>query len=275
MTAVLGVGFPLERFVDGQPHVPTYATAIGREELDGFVALVRDGLDRFGDVVVLYPDWAAEPTLRSLQTVRAALATPHLVGYPCTTSPLAGSVVLALAATLAASGMPAPRLLAALPQLEEQVVTAAWLPRLSGLASPAPTVLQHLVSLLPGTAFVVTSWPEAAIRRARGDELPPLPRAQAALGVALADAGGDVGWVERCVVAPLRPARVVRCAPSPHAASWWGCRRSVEAVLYPLDVAATGAHLVPAVPASVPAVPASVRAVPVVPAVPAVLAEAG
>lgn len=243
MTAVLAVGLPLERFVDGQPHIPTYDHAVGARDLDGFVDLVRQGLGRFGEVVVVYPAAAAEPTLRSLQTVRAALDTTRLAGYGCAASPLAGSVVVALAASLAAAGMGAGRLLAALPALERQVVTVAWLSKLTGLASPPPTLLQHVVSLFPGTAFVVSSWPEASIRRARAGDALDLPRANVPVGVALADADGDAAWLRSAVVERVAPSRTVACAPSPHAASWWGCRRFTEAVVYPLDVASTAAHL--------------------------------
>ena len=58
-------------------------------------------------------------------------------------------------------------LLAALPQLERQLVAVIRLSRSPHLRQAVPTVWQRLVPRCPWTAFVTTSWPRPAVIRLR------------------------------------------------------------------------------------------------------------
>lgn len=90
-----------------------------------------------GSVLAIYPRWSRAPTWQRLQTVRAALGSANLVLYGCSLPPLAGAVFGALAEALSEESHSPGSLLAALPQVEAQIVPIAWVSRLSGLPSPS------------------------------------------------------------------------------------------------------------------------------------------
>ncbi len=242
MPGVVCVGFRPAAFVQGQRAIPTYAE-VRREDLPDLVDIVREGIDRYGDVVVLYPRWEAEPTRQRLRTLRAALGSGQLVGYASPVAPLAGSVLVALVSALA-SQMPTGMLVPALPSLEQQLITVTWLSKVSGLSEPAPSVLQHAQSWLPGSAFAVTSWPRPAVKRlVKKDGTIPLPQPVQQVGVAIADSGGNPGWVRDVVIPALHGPVVVPVDPAPQAPRFWGSAHVTEVVVYPLDVDATVAAL--------------------------------
>jgi hypothetical protein len=236
VTRVIVVGYGPVTAVQGGSVAGAFADALAREDLERLVDLVQtDSDDR--DVLVLHPGWSAEPTLQRLQTIRSALADQRLAIYGSSLPPLAGSVLCSLAAALAPGAPSAGALCGVLPRLERQLVSVTWLSRLSHLRDPAPTVAQHAASLLPGTAFAVTSWPEPAIKQLKPkDAEVTIPTPQGAVGLVVAARDGDMDWVRQHVVRKVRDPRVLEVESSPLAKEWWGPGGVVECVLYPLDV---------------------------------------
>ncbi|MPZ86785.1 MAG: hypothetical protein GEU81_01705 [Nitriliruptorales bacterium] len=233
---VVTVGFAACAVAGGRAPDRVFAEALSRNDLDSLAAFVTEAAADGGHVVVVYPAWSAEPTLQRLETIRAILGTRRLSWHASALAPLAGAVLASLAGTLAARVPGAGALVAGLPLVERQLVTATWLSRLSGLERPAPSIWQHLVSLWPTTAFSVCSWPRLTLRRvARGAESLPLPRATGPVGLAVAAAGGDRDWVRRAVAAPLGHPRLILVESPPASVRYWGAKRLVETVAHPAD----------------------------------------
>lgn len=247
MIQLLSVGYRPGAFLPGQHAVLGYPDGVDRDHLGEVTSLVADALDAEMTVVAVYPRWAEEPTRRRLETVRAALDTKRLVLAPTDLPPLAGAVLVSLADGLRAHVDSPGRLIGALPTLTRQVVVMARLTRLSKLHDPAPGAWQHLLSLLPGVAYGVSTFPEPTVRRlSRHQPLMPLPqvRVSAGLGLALAPHGGaTLDWAHEHLVPALGHPPVVEARPSPLVARWWGSAPGIEAVLYPTDVATTARHV--------------------------------
>lgn len=241
MTTLISVGYTAREVVGGHPPAAVLGELLEREDLDRLVTLCR-GID--DDVVVVYPRWASEPTLQRLQTARSALQTLRLSWYAAAASPLAGTVLVSLASALADHLQEPGELLAGLPALERQLVRVTWLPRLSRLDDPPPTISQHLQSLLPWTAYAVTSWPEPAIHRiSKRADAPPLPTPRCRVGLAVADLDGDLDWLWRTVTPILGQPRLSEVEPPMASARYWGCKRLTEAVAHPIDVPAMAEEL--------------------------------
>lgn len=241
MTRVITVGYSSDAFVEGGKAIAAFPSALTREDLERLVDLAKATDEEGHELLVVYPAWSAEPTLQRLQTVRSALDTQRVAAYASSATPLAGAVLVSLAAALGAIEPSAGGLVGAMPRLERQLVTVTWLSRLSGLTEPNPTVWEHAVSLLPWTAFVVSSWPEPAIHRLGKDVTVPVPTPRGKVGVAIAQQDADMDWVRESVVRKLRQPVVTEVEPSPLARRWWGTGKLAECVLYPLDIEATAA----------------------------------
>lgn len=246
MIQLVAVGYKPAAFLPGQTGVAAFSAGVDREGLNDFADLAGETVRAGGTVVAMYPRWAAEPSRRRLQTVRAALDTTRCVLFPVDLPPLAGSVMVSLAEAVRPHVDHPARLIGALPSLSQQIIITAWLSRLGGLRSPTPTVWQHAVSLLPWTAFGVTTYPEPTIKRlTTADPCVTLPEvsAHAELGLAVASAGGDIEWAREVLAPALGHPELIEVPPPPLAPCWWGGGPSLEAVIYPRDVAATAAHV--------------------------------
>ncbi|MTV27541.1 hypothetical protein FTX61_19290 [Nitriliruptoraceae bacterium ZYF776] len=244
MIALSTVGFRTAAFLPGQTAIPAYPDGLGKEDLDGATATVADATRDGGVIVVVVPSWAPEPACRRLETIRCALDTKQLVIHRVDLPPLAGSVFVALADGLRQHVDTPGRLIGALPALAQQVVTLARLTRLSGLRDPSPSIWQHLGSLLPGTAYGVSSFPEPSVRRLKKKKapLPPLPQLRTSTGMGLAVAvhgGGTTDWAYDQLVPALGHPPVTEVPSAALAPEWWGPGPGVEAVLYPTDIART------------------------------------
>lgn len=241
MTTLVTVGYTTREVVGGRAPAAVIEDVLEREDLERLVTLCRQIDD---DVVVVYPRWASEPTLQRLQTVRSALQTRQLSWYAAAASPLAGTVLVSLASVLADHLEGPGELLSGLPFLERDLVRLTWLPRLSGLDDPAPTLAQHLQSLLPWTAYAVTSWPEPAIHRiSEHAKAPPLPTPHRQIGLAVANLDGDLDWLWKAIVPELGQPRLSEVEPPVASARYWGSKRFVEAVAHPIDVPAIALEL--------------------------------
>lgn len=241
MTAgVVAVGYRSGGFFPGPRPADELPPHLDRVDLDNLVERLRATIAEHGMALVIYPSWVADSVLQRLSTVRSALDTANLAFHPCALPPTRGAVLVSMAAAAAPLLGSAGILHASLPLLERQLIGLTWLTRLSALEDPAPSVGQHLLSLLPGTAFVATTWPQPAVRRLRkGDAGVKLPRLKEAAGVVFTDAGGDREWLRERIVAQVPDAALVELDPTELGPAYWGGHRHLEAVLHPVDLAAT------------------------------------
>lgn len=237
-TAILSIGYDLPKLIADAPPVHTFCEALDRGDLEGATEAIAAGLRRSGHAVVIYPQWLAEPTLRRLETIRAVLATDRLALHACSLPPLAGGILCNLASALTAQLTPSGQLVAALGDLERELVVVAWLSSVSGLKQPAPSVLQHLGSLSPRSSYVVMLQPERAVLRSgRAQRDLPLHKADRPMElVVAAREGEDPSWLTETLSSLLGRLPIRSVAASRHAAQWWGTSRVVEAVAYPSDL---------------------------------------
>jgi hypothetical protein len=234
VASIIAIGFEAGGFLPSHPEPPSFPGGLDRQDLEELVEIVADALVRHGHALAIYPTWNAEPSLRRLQTVRSALSTTRLATYASPLPPLAGAVLASVTAAVAPLVPSVATLLAGLPLLEAQLLVVAWLGRVTGLREPAPTLLQHAVSVLPNTAFGVSSWPKPSVRRlSRKDRRVPLPRVRGPLRLAVAARDGDLGWVRNVVAPALGDPPLHEVPATAGGPRWWGSRRLVEVVAYP------------------------------------------
>lgn len=245
MTRVVAVGLPVQAFVAGQPTVRAYPWGVRERDLRALADDLLSALELPEEVLVVLPRWAAEPSLDRLRTVRAALDTTRVAVYQTSLPPLAAGVLCGLAAAIGGTGVPAGVMWHGLPVLERQLLAVARLDRVHRLAEPRPPATLRMASLLSGTAFGVSSWPRPHVRWLRAEDpgvaLPPgaawagVPQRRLAV---TAPEDGDIRWVEECVLPVLGAIDVVQVAGNPLRTLHWGTPGALEAVAFPVDVAA-------------------------------------
>jgi hypothetical protein len=231
-------------FVPRQPRLHSFAGRVEREDLERLAELVAGDLGRDRAVVAIYPSWWAEPSLRRLQTIRAALDSPRFAVHALDAPPLAGAVFCAMAATLAGWVRSPGALMAALPALERQILPVAQLAQLSGLRHPSPSLGQHALSWLPWTSFAASWWPQPRIgllrRRKPSVALPgPAEWKGVPLDTLAIAAPPKLGtaWFEQTVVPALGVSYLVEVEPGELTARYWSTHRVVEAAAFPSDTA--------------------------------------
>jgi hypothetical protein len=243
-TAVLSVGYDLPDLLEDAPPLSVFPDELSRDDLGGATEAIDAGLHHSGHALVIYPTWLGEATPRRLQTIRAALGSTRLALYGSALPPLAGGVLSNLACALATHLRPG-QLVAALPDLQRELVVVSWLGSLTGLKEPAPSVLLHLASWSPRSTFGVVLQPEPAIVRAdkAGQKL-PLQRASRPMELVVAPQPGvDALWIEQSARDALGDMHAETVDPTAHGASWWGTSRLVEVVAFPTQVAELAAEL--------------------------------
>lgn len=242
MTAILATGFPVERFVEGEGTLIGIGQAPSREDLSDLVDRLHPVLAHGQAVITIHSGRTPEPIRRRLGTVRAALDHQMLAFHATSLPPLAGGILAALAAALAARTQSAAELLAALPALERELLWITWLNTVKGLREPSPSVAQHAAGLLPGRSFAAVSWPEPAVHTlTRHRRIVPLPQAQHDFHLAIAGRESDLTWAEELGAALDNPP-TRHYDPTPTGPDWWGTARIVEAVAYPVDLDELYAH---------------------------------
>jgi hypothetical protein len=233
--AVLSVGYDLPELLAGAPAVHVFPEALTRDDLDSATETIDAALRRSGHALVVYPEWLREPTLRRLETIRAALATDRLALHGSALPPLAGGVLCNLASALTAQLTRPGQLVAALGDLERELIVVSWLGTVTGLKQPSPSVWQHVGSLSPRSSYRVVLQPEPAVQRVgrTGDDL-PLQTAQRPLElVVAAREGADASWLDDAVNAGLGDLKTRTVPATRHGPDWWGTARLAEAVAYP------------------------------------------
>lgn len=244
MVAIVTFGFKPEAFVAEQGSPAWFPDRPRREDLDDIVDAVRLGIEREGHALAIYPSWRAEPVLRRLETARSVIDERRLVLYGTSLPPLAGSVFAALASAVAGSLPSAGALIASLPALERELVVMAWLGSVARLRAPSPSVLQHVASWWPRSAFAAFFWPQPTVRRLRRDDRQvPAPTTYRPQCLAIAARDGDDEWVENAVLPAFGSAPVKEVTPTELGPQWWGTGRLIEIVAYPVDVPVTARRI--------------------------------
>lgn len=242
MSGVVALGPHAGPFLERPVHVVHADPALVLADLPALYDLLRGQLAQAGPSVVIYPSTLGGRAPRALATVRAALDGAPLLWHATDLPPLAADVLVTLAGALERPLGGAHVVAAVLPLLEQQLVQLTWVPSVARLRDPAPSVWQHARSVAPGSSWLVTSWPEPAVRRLDPTAPPALPRSSQQVGVALADLDGEVGWVGPAM-AQLPDAVGVQVAPPDGTADWWGCRRVTQVVVHPRSVDALAGAL--------------------------------
>ena len=238
MPAIVALGFEGDPI--GTPRVggslTSFPVPLRREDVPALIEVCAAAIEREGHAIALYPEWEQEPTLQRLKTVRSALATGRLASYGTSLPPLAASAFASLA-TAVSEYVPSPGvLLSALSRLEGELLVMAWLRGVRRLRHPRPGTAQRFASLWPGGRYLAQLGPRAGVRRLRGRAEPALePRPDLRLVVASRE--GDISWVREVLASALGAASLVEVEPTGAGPAWWGTRRLIEIVGYPVDVA--------------------------------------
>jgi hypothetical protein len=245
MTAIISIGFKTESFVSGEGTIPAFSHTPAPNDFERLVDTVRSTIRESGHVIAIYPEYAAEPLLARLETVRTALNTRRLAPYGTGLPPLAGAALVSLAAAVTPYIKAPGVLFGGLPDLESELVMLAWLGSVSKLDNPSPSIGQHVLSMWPTSAFAVKFWPEPTVKTLRKkDRTLSLPTTFRPMMLATAPRdGADATWVEEVVLPGLGMPPARRFDPTPLGPQWWGTARLVEAVAYPVDVPVTARRI--------------------------------
>jgi hypothetical protein len=217
-----------------------------REPLTLPIDAPRDAINELADdlradAIAILPSGRLEPALRRLHVLQSALDGRSRIAC-CQTelTPIAASVLVSLAASVAPASPSAALLADALPALEQELLIAAVLPGVLRLRHPKPPFRARLRSLLPGARFLVSPEPEPVVVGLGRNTPPPVLLDDAADEVAVVAAGR----VRRVPAAPelfgavFGGAAVEEVAAPPGLAGRWRVTQAMEAVAYPTDAAA-------------------------------------
>jgi hypothetical protein len=244
---VLVFGLRPERLLDSEGRIDAFLEPPGQEQVGVLVEAVKSGLDEGGSVVAIVPEWIGAEPIARVAMVRAMLDTHRLAVYETALPPLAATALASLASACAPFAPSAGVLASLLPELEAELHVFTWLASVTGLSTPAPSFGQHVASLTPGSAFAVSSWPEPAVHRLKGDGTAiPVPALTRPSRLVVAPRADRLDWILNTVNPALGSLEVRRVEPTPRGAEWWGTAKLVEAVAYPLDVQALVGQLVAA-----------------------------
>jgi len=208
------------------------------------IEALKSGLESGGHVIAIVPQWLDDDVLMRLDMARSMLDTGRVAVHRTALPPLAATVLASLASGCGPS-LPSAGLLASLLEdLEAELHVFTWLGSVAGLSNPSPGIGQHVTSLMPGSAFGVSSWPEPSVHRlTRGEPSVPLPQIERPSRLVVAPRTGDVAWITETVNGALGGLPVRTVEPTLHGPKWWGTSKLVEGVVYPVDAAALAAEL--------------------------------
>lgn len=140
-------------------------------------------------VIVVCSEADAHRVRAELGLIGVALPRVVTVLEPVPGTPL----TVAVAASLAGAAPDAAAQLTLLDVLRERLWSAVWLPTVTRLDAPHPTLLQHVGSWLPGSGYLAVHGPEGSVHPARR---PPLPALDLPAGGAVVAADeGAPEWV--------------------------------------------------------------------------------
>jgi len=242
---VLVFGLRPERLLDAEGRIDAFVEPPGQEQVAMLVEAVRSALQAGGSVIAITPEWIGREAIARVAMVRSMLDTHRLALYETALPPLAATVLASLASAAAPHAPSTGVLASLLPELEAELHVFTWLASVTGLATPAPSFGQHVASMVPGSAFGVSSWPEPAVHRLHGDGAGvPVPELTRRSRLVVAPRTERADWVTGAVNQALGGLEVRHVEPTPGGPAWWGTAKLVEAVAYPLDVRTLVAELV-------------------------------
>lgn len=157
-TAILAPGLVGLTLGGPAPATPTMDAAAVAEAAETHLHAGNDA------VVILEPTW--QPGLaRSCAMAVAAVGSPRVARLRVDLPPLAASLLAGQLAWLGQT-LPTPgTLFACAGHLVDSLLVAAWTRDVANLERPAPSVGQHLRSLIPGAAFWVTIRPSPGMHQ--------------------------------------------------------------------------------------------------------------
>jgi hypothetical protein len=225
---------------------PALLVGHDREPLTLPIDAPRDAINELADdlradAIAILPSGRIEPALRRLHVLQSALDGRCRIAC-CQTdlTPVAASVLVRLAASVAPASPSAALLADALPVLEQELLIAAVLPGVLRLRRPKPPFGARLRSLLPGARFLVSPEPEPVVVSLRRNARPPILLDDAADEVAVVAAGRvrRVPAATELFAEVFGGATIDEVAAPPGLAGRWRVTQAMEAVAYPTDAAA-------------------------------------
>lgn len=221
------------------PSVAVHDATNGRRNLPAMADLLAPRLRDGTTVLAIVPD-ALDGQLESqLLALRSAFDTTRLVVHTTALPPLASTLLVRMLGELAMSRHVVPSLLVSgVGRLEQLITSVAWLGSVARLQRPAPSLLQHARSWLPGSRFAAVLDDEPRVLRLRRNEPLPLDRLDPpeAWRIVVTAGTGDQDAVERSLAHHAPGVEVTRIPRADESVRWWGTERFVEVAYVPSDV---------------------------------------
>ena len=169
-----------------------------------------------------------------LNLLSVALPSVTLLLEPISGPPLAVAVVAALVNDPDGTRDPAAQL-AMLDRLRERIWSAVWLPTVTKLRHPQPSVGQHARSWFGGSGFLAVHSSRPRVLTCRGTTIPALEDLPRDGVLMLADSGAP-GWVVPALASATGAAERVDCTTWRDPRDAFGTTSCVELLAVPRDV---------------------------------------
>lgn len=230
-------GLRPERLLDSEQRIDAFLEPPTQEQWPIVMEALASGLEGEGHVITIAPQWLEDQVQMRLDMARSMLDTGRVAVHRTALPPLAATVLASLASACGPH-LPSAGLLASLLEdLEAELHVFTWLGSVASLSNPSPSIGQHITSLMPGSAFGVSSWPEPSVHPIkRGEPSVPLPPIERPSRLVVAPRAGDAAWITETINAALGRLPVRTIEPTLHGPEWWGTQKLVEGVVYPVDV---------------------------------------
>jgi hypothetical protein len=245
---LLVFGLRPERLLDREQRIDAFLEPPTQEQWPIVIEALESGIQAGGRVVAILPQWLDDEAMMRFDMARAMLDTERVAVHRTALPPLAATVLASLASACGPC-LPSAGLLASLLEdFEAELHVFTWLGSVAGLSNPSPRLGQHIGSLVPGSAFGVSSWPEPAVHRVHsGQPSVPLPTITRPSRLVVAPRSGDVEWITETINGALGGLPTIRVEPTLAGPKWWGTSKLVEGVVYPIDCEELAAELLAAV----------------------------
>ncbi|MFB4312843.1 hypothetical protein [Actinomadura sp. 21ATH] len=233
MTAVVLVGELPSTGIIPEPVAWRVADSAVPEATLAFVQQTAGALRQDGAVLVIYPAWRPQAAVRLVRQARAYLATDRIAAVPLDLPPLALSLVADQLAFMAPHVRPG--LLASLAQvLADRLFAGAWVGSVAKLEHVRTSLGQHMVSLMPGSGFMVAAGNRPGVHRVTSGK-PTLEIGHRPLDPVLmlaAHEHGDVDWLQNKLKPELRVVSLTFVAGQPLGPRFWGTKKYAEFVAF-------------------------------------------
>ncbi|WP_433171285.1 hypothetical protein [Actinoallomurus sp. CA-150999] len=184
-------------------------------------------------ILVVYPEWQAEPAKRLMRLARGMLDSDQVASVGLDLPPLACSLVADLL-TRSASQLRIGHLAGLGRRMQREILSGARLGTVARLEHIETRMTHHMASYHPGSGFLAWAAPRARIDRISkrrrldsGDFRPTDP-----VHLLIAPHGSDFADFEKDLTESLRPQVVKTVAAQPLGTTFWGTRKHVEFVAF-------------------------------------------